>query len=917
MPAPEITVEIAWSDGHSEPNPTWTDVTEYVESVSPKMGRSEEIGAIEAATCNIVLNNKGGAFTPENPDSPFYPNVTPRRQVRVRVDDAPVPEMTPVLTNLVTNPTWRGDTAGWLIDSDPSKIDLTFTDSRGAPFMFWLFRGSNTAYPRIENNYRTAPGLDDVYPCSPGDRISLVNHVRTATLSGSGDWDVTYTAYIEWRNAAGAVVQTDTVATVTLPAISDNTGGDGRQEDSTPEEIMEWFYRLHAENVEAPAGLGVTGFRVQFGHTTSDNASAEGDQAVYSKRVAVYNHGPTPYTWPAYGTQYWGGDSPSSDEFVAGWTGFPDQSTTEVYRVSETAEGVLFRGVIETWPLDLEGGASTVTVQATDPLPVWTEGSLSPPFTYEIVRRSPRWLWRFNEGSDARTFYSSIDPLDTAHSALAYDTDGDLYDVEGNDPPYVHGGEPSLIPGLEEETSIRAMNQRAFISGLGGPNEKLYHIGAYVDIPMPVIKPATDSFTFSWVYKYNGEWSHEDIDAHSFTLFDSRKKNGGRNRISHYIERTTNNQYLMMKDADGNLHYQFLGDGDPYDAHFYAISWDAETETFRISYKGFDDVNPADSGNASFELYLPDSRMRFDRINLLGLNTGNAINGFADHQIQYLAGWDRALTLGEIDEILANFEARQGETADSRIGHVLDQLRWPLAMRRLDTSSTQVARATWQEGARGLDMLREPAEDAKGLLYADRDGAARFEGRDARPKAGVSWVFDHDAGTGVESGLRLEMSVDDIINVADIDNAFGVKANVRNEDSVNLYGERSKPLELRLVDQDEAIQYGYHIVNRYKDPIIRIDSVSFYPSAHADGALWDAALGVKISDKVTLAGLPDDAPVESMTFFVESVEHNISRNGEALDWFVTLNLSPAHLSAGWILGDPVAGVLGETTVPHF
>jgi hypothetical protein len=81
-----LKVEIEWSAG------VWTDVTAYVDAragVAIRKGRSSEFDAVQPGTLQLVLFNDDGRFTPrsqllkDGSAHPFYPNVQPRKQIRV------------------------------------------------------------------------------------------------------------------------------------------------------------------------------------------------------------------------------------------------------------------------------------------------------------------------------------------------------------------------------------------------------------------------------------------------------------------------------------------------------------------------------------------------------------------------------------------------------------------------------------------------------------------------------------------------------------------------------------------------------------------------------------------------------------------------------------------------------------------
>jgi hypothetical protein len=72
------------------------DVTEYVEQVDIRRGRSSELEGFEAGTATITLNNNDRRFDPINTSSPYYDTTTnrsgvqPRREVVVLSDGEPI-----------------------------------------------------------------------------------------------------------------------------------------------------------------------------------------------------------------------------------------------------------------------------------------------------------------------------------------------------------------------------------------------------------------------------------------------------------------------------------------------------------------------------------------------------------------------------------------------------------------------------------------------------------------------------------------------------------------------------------------------------------------------------------------------------------------------------------------------------------
>lgn len=86
LPGDGVRVDIAFETAPDDPFPKYVDVTGKT-LMSPGIGitrgRSPEGGAVTPGTCSLTLVNDDGRFTAENPASPYYPNVTLYRRLRV------------------------------------------------------------------------------------------------------------------------------------------------------------------------------------------------------------------------------------------------------------------------------------------------------------------------------------------------------------------------------------------------------------------------------------------------------------------------------------------------------------------------------------------------------------------------------------------------------------------------------------------------------------------------------------------------------------------------------------------------------------------------------------------------------------------------------------------------------------------
>lgn len=86
LPDGGVTVEVAFGSDPLAASPVWTDITAYVEGRSggrTYRGRSGENEDVQPGTLSLVLDNSDGRFTAGLTSSPYYPNVTINRRIRV------------------------------------------------------------------------------------------------------------------------------------------------------------------------------------------------------------------------------------------------------------------------------------------------------------------------------------------------------------------------------------------------------------------------------------------------------------------------------------------------------------------------------------------------------------------------------------------------------------------------------------------------------------------------------------------------------------------------------------------------------------------------------------------------------------------------------------------------------------------
>jgi hypothetical protein len=88
MPYPVAIVEIAFTDGPYVVSPTWTDVTSFVRDMEINRGVNDDWDVVASGSATVTLSNLTRRFDPFNASGPYFGNLLPRRQIRIRATHA-------------------------------------------------------------------------------------------------------------------------------------------------------------------------------------------------------------------------------------------------------------------------------------------------------------------------------------------------------------------------------------------------------------------------------------------------------------------------------------------------------------------------------------------------------------------------------------------------------------------------------------------------------------------------------------------------------------------------------------------------------------------------------------------------------------------------------------------------------------
>jgi hypothetical protein len=305
---PTTKVEISFVSAWNAASPTWVDVTSYVRSVQINRGREADLNSFDNGTATVELDNRDGRFNPSNTASPYYPNVKPRRQIRITATYT-----TATRTNQITNPSFETNTTNWASAQATAvrSSDFSYADNNSYKVTMSSAADSNTAYiiPTVPSTGSYTFSMYVYIPTSStiaGRTISVDSEGGTASITNISQTNATLTA-------------------------------------------GKWVRFSVTKNVTT-AGTLVLVIRL------SGTLSTAIGQNIYFDAAMLENSGSA--------NQYFDGNSSG----ISTWSGTVNNSTS----IEQTTTWPLFRGYVQTWPQEYPeyGLDATSTITAVDGLAI-------------------------------------------------------------------------------------------------------------------------------------------------------------------------------------------------------------------------------------------------------------------------------------------------------------------------------------------------------------------------------------------------------------------------------------------------------------------------------------------------------------------------------------------------------------------
>ena len=804
IPGDGVRIECAFSSDPADPSPAYEEISSYVllnPGISINRGRSPEGGSVSPGVCSLTLRNDDGRFTAENPSSPYYPNVTVGRRLRVSYRES----STYGTANLV-----------------PAA---TASVEDGALTSWW-------------SNYFGAPAAS------------------TIANSATRAFDGTKSVLVTWPTAVAGVG-----AGVFMPDQS----------------LVKGRTYVASVRVWVPAGSPAVKFGDAFGATPTATSTVTGawQQLTISWTAAAYDVylGVRTNTASTAGQQVWVDalqvDEATVGQFPATAVGSgPTFTTAQAYAVGGPVKR-RYVGYVDDWPTSWPSGPSIAyaSISATDRFKRLSgRRRLRTIVAEELALDSPRAYFPLAEEESASAAGdASARGVCTSLARKQYGTGGDLTFGAGTGPGTDGQAAPVFAP-LDASNGV-TLYGRADGSSLNvvfGTGEPIALEGT-INTTTANRRALAIASDWGWYVAIEVSAANKLVVAAEDPWRSSSKLTAA----------------SAASVTDGATHH-------------VAVTVTSTTATLYL-----DGVSVATLDVSS----LWSTGLRAFNVLEVGGAAGALFAGTISNVAVYSTGL-AALTAARVaDHAEACLTGFAGERSDERVARLLGYAAVPTADQALDVGlSTNIDHVdTTQSDA--LAIGQRVAETESGVLLVDRDGRVALHGRGRRYNATVRAAL---TASQIRPNPSIVYNDQAIANDVTARRQSGYSARVTDEESIDLAGVATADLDLVTASNAEVDAAAAWKV-----------ATSSRPASRFTGAVVDLlddtvrglVIDLEISDRLTVSGLPSQAPGSLVDLFLEGYSETISDSS----WDLSLNTSSVSLAGRvWQLEDPTYGAIDST-----
>lgn len=277
---------------------------------------------------------------------------------------------------------------------------------------------------------------------------------------------------------------------------------------------------------------------------------------------------------------------------------------------------------------------------------------------------------------------------------------------------------------------------------------------------------------------------------------------------------------------------------------------------------------------------------------------------------------DNIVTADAVDGFSILNKARSSESyllqaSHLRIEDLLTDAYWPSPDLRDVTQSINVKtmQAYTATNESILDLIKQVVDSEWGVFFIAADGDATFYGRyDMWVPRTSQATFGDDGSELRYSNLQIGYDDTQMWNRAEVTRRDGETRSYQSVNATN-YGVRTLVKnDLLLVDDNESEGLAEGLVWLYVEPQVHVKSLTVDPRRDPSG-LWPKALGLELTDAVTIKRRPLSGHTITFNALVEGIVHEV--DAATRTWRTTYNLTnTGRYESWWVLG---TGELGSTT----
>jgi len=860
---PEVVVEWLPTAGPGASDGDWADITEYARDIVTGTGRQYELDQFRAGTASLTLVATDRTFDYENANGPFFPYLTPMRQVRITaVEQGPNGLITRASGAYASAP----DTAGLAITGD-MQVDVYV----------------------LADSYHPGSGVQTII----GQWATGNQGWALQIVGSSGQLRWTWSTTGADTNTADSTVSdplqnhTTDGTGVWLRAVVDvNTGGGNGS--------VSFFYSFDGVTWSA---LGTT---ITTAATSIFNSTAP-------LKIAANDTNTNPFSGITYKANVYrgigavasgapGGVLVANPDFTPtgapiaqpGTTSYVD-SFGNVFTLAGAASipsvdtlYSVWRGYITKWGQTAQDDrVFTTLVSAADAFTVLEQIKLpSSAWALEVQKDNPSMWFRLGETDTARVTDSSA---------------GGNYGLYQN----VVQGAAGLVPN-DNDGAVDI-----------GSDPTVNAAGARVTIQNPTLLD-TAPFTVSGLIKLASNAAKRVVFAGTeitttpspaFTIYV-----GTDDALHVDVNNNASSRSIVSRNlVCDNLPHHFayvMRNNNAYELYIDGVSVGTESGTSATMF------TPQPNGYMIGNYGDVQKRGAFPPLPLLGIvdeiccfnGAGLSAARIAAHSLAAKTGWS-------------------GDDTGTRVTRLLNTLDWPATLRNIDAGVSLLGPSSWSAGTSVLSVLQSLADTEYGLFFVDPAGRLVWHSRHYRyqnPRARYPLAVFGDSTSAetlryVDDGFAVVRDETLIRNPVTASRNGGVSVTVKDQTLIDTkYGARTWASPTTQDSLDAVVRdRATWLLSRYKDQGTRIASVTLKPRRIP--ALWLQVLTLGIGDRITIKRTPAAMGTQiALDQWIEAVTHRITPG----DWTTTYVGSPVETPTYCVLDDPARGILDVNTLGY-